>query len=59
MTPPYDQLDAQIKQLFRQGCSQNQVLQQLTANYPQLVNQAAQVLKRIQAIERELRQAGR
>jgi len=52
---PYDQLDTKIKQLLRQGCSQTQVLQQLTTNYPQLVHQAAQVLKRIQAIERNLR----
>ena len=55
MTSPYDQLDTQIKQLLRQGCTQNQVLQQLITNYPQLVHQAAQVLKRIQAVERKFR----
>ena len=55
MPSPYDQYNAEIKRLIGQGCTQNKVLQQLNANYPQLVNQAASVLKHIQAIERGLR----
>ncbi|MGP1375459.1 MAG: hypothetical protein ACTS3T_21720 [Almyronema sp.] len=56
---PYTQFDEEIKQLICQGCSQNQVLQQLTVRYPQLVKQAAEILKRIQAIEREMRKKKR
>lgn len=52
MSSPYDQLDAGIKHLIRQGCSPNAVSQQSLNQYPQLVNQAAQVLKQTQAIER-------
>jgi hypothetical protein len=52
---PYGQYDAEIKRLIRQGCSPNEALQRLTAQYPELVRQAAKVLKHIQAIERNLR----
>lgn len=55
MNSPYGQYDAEIRRLIRQGCSQNQVLQALSQQYPGVYDQAAQVLKRIQAIERELR----
>lgn len=54
---PYDQFDEEIKHLIRQGCTQNEVLQQLTVYYPQLMNQAMQVLLHIQAVERNLRQS--
>lgn len=50
--PPYDQLDQEIRNLISEGCSQNEVFQQLLSRYPQIVSQAAEVLKRIQAIER-------
>jgi len=55
MSSPYDQFDLEIKHLMRQGCSKNEVFQQLTTKYPQLVNETAQILKRIQAVERKLR----
>jgi len=55
MTSPYGQLDQEIKQLIRQGCSPNEVSQQLLQQYPQLVRQAAQVLKHIQAVARKTR----
>jgi len=55
MPSPYGQLDPEIKQLIRQGCSPNEVLQQLLQQYPQLVRQAAQVLKHIQAVARKTR----
>lgn len=48
---PYGQYDAEIKRLIRQGCSPNQALQQLIAQYPELVREAARVLKHIQAVE--------
>jgi hypothetical protein len=57
MSSPHDQYNAEIKRLIRQGCSPNQALQQLTTRYPQLMDQAAQVLKNVQKIERELRQS--
>lgn len=56
MSSPCDQLDACIKHLIRQRCSPNEVSQQLLNQYPQLVKQAAQILKHIQAIEREFRE---
>lgn len=59
MCSPYDQYNAEITRLIRKGCSNQVVSQQLLDKYPQLVTQAAQVLKHIQAIERELRQSGR
>jgi len=58
MPSPYGQLDQEIKQLIRQGCSPNEVSQQLLQQYPQLVRQASQFLKHIQAVEREMRQSG-
>ncbi|MEM9807645.1 MAG: hypothetical protein AAF959_20465 [Cyanobacteria bacterium P01_D01_bin.56] len=45
-------LDKEIQYLIRQGCSQNEVFQRLQTRYPEIVHQAAEVLKRIQTIER-------
>ena len=59
MTSPYGQLDLEIKRLIRQGASPQQVSQHLLQQYPQLVRQASQFLKHIQAVEREMRQSGR
>lgn len=58
MNSPYDQYNAEIERLIRQGCSNQQVSQQLLAQYPQLVHQAAQLLRHVQAVERELRKSG-
>lgn len=59
MYSPYDQYNAEIERLIRQGCSNQIVQQQLLSKYPQLMTQAAQVLKYIQAVEREIRSSGR
>jgi hypothetical protein len=55
MASSYGQLDPEIKSLIRQGCSPSQVAQQLLQQYPQLVSEAAKVLKHVQAIERGMR----
>jgi hypothetical protein len=51
---PYSQYDAEIERLIGGGCSPNQALDHLTAQYPELVKQAAEVLKHIQAIDRSM-----
>ena len=55
----YDQFDEEVKRLIRQGASMEEVSKRLLREYPQLVSQAAQVLKHIQAVERDLRKSGR
>jgi hypothetical protein len=59
MPSPYDQFDADIKNLIRQGCSISKVSQHLLNQYPPLIAQAAEVLKHIQAVERKLNSHGR
>lgn len=58
MKSPYDQLNQEIRSLIRQGCSAEKTTQQLTNKYPELVREAAKVLKHVQAIEREMRKSG-
>lgn len=53
--PPYNQLDQQIQNLLSKGCNPSQVLQQLKTEYSDQSKEAAEILKRIQEIERQTR----
>ncbi|MGG6270822.1 hypothetical protein ACQ4M3_40575 [Leptolyngbya sp. AN03gr2] len=55
MDSPHYQLDEDIKDLIRQGCSTNQVLQEISSQYSASATEAAQLLRRIQRIERDIR----
>lgn len=59
MSLPYDQFDDDIKHLIRQGCSPNEVSQKFLHQYPQFISDSARLLKHIQNVERNVRQAGR
>lgn len=49
---PYDQFDAELRHLIREGCTPNEALQALIDEYPESMDQAIEAFKRIQAVER-------
>lgn len=52
---PYDQFDEEIEDLIQRGLTNRQVLEELLQQRPHLAREAAQVLLRIQVIERAMR----
>lgn len=58
MSSPHNQLDEDIKNLIREGCSTSEVSDQLQEQYPELAREGSELLKRIQAIVRKLRNTG-
>lgn len=59
MNSPYYQLDEDIKNLIRQGCSTNEVFQTISSQHPAAAAKAQQLLMHIQQVERDLRDSRR
>ncbi|MEO0532917.1 MAG: hypothetical protein AAF215_03520 [Cyanobacteria bacterium P01_A01_bin.123] len=55
---PYDQVDRDIQSLIRQGCTQKEAFQKLKASYSDKSKEGAEKLKRLQELERKLREQG-
>ena len=52
---PYDQFEREVKELISQGCSLDDAIKEAMKNYSDLANQADELLRIKQKIQREER----